>query len=167
MAGRFRSGDHLKVRRPRGYDHHGNYISDDRGIQFGSGITLTGKSRTAVSAVTLAEFVQGGAATVERHGYESMLDTGYHPPADEGWKVVARAEFLLKLQHRLPYNLIGHNCETIANVCASRNWTESYQVRRCSAVRPKQMQCCSSALRPCLGQAGHSRAGQYRPSSCG
>jgi Lecithin retinol acyltransferase len=87
-------------------------------------------SRTAVSAVTLAEFVQGGTATVERHGYESMLDTGYHPPADEGWKVVARAEFLLKLQHRLPYNLIGHNCEIIANMCASRNWTESYQVRR-------------------------------------
>src|ERR1700722_6482471 len=81
------------------------------------------------SAVTLAEFVQGGIATVERHGYESMLGTGYHPPADEGWKIVARAEFLLKLQHRLPYNLIGHNCEIIANVCASQNWTESYQVR--------------------------------------
>lgn len=84
MAGRFRSGDHLKVRRPRGYDHHGIYISDDRVIQFGSGITLTGKSRAAVSAVTLAEFVQGSAATVERHGYESTLDTGYHQPADEG-----------------------------------------------------------------------------------
>ena len=41
MAGRFRSGEHLKVRRPRGYDHHGIYISDDRGIQFGRGITLT------------------------------------------------------------------------------------------------------------------------------
>jgi hypothetical protein len=79
MAGRFRSGDHLKVRRPRGYDHHGIYISDDRVIQFGSGITLTGKSRAAVSAVTLAEFVQGSAAKVERHGYESSLDTGYHP----------------------------------------------------------------------------------------
>jgi hypothetical protein len=130
MAGRFRSGDHLKVRRPRGYDHHGIYISDDRVIQFGSGITLTDKSRTAVSAVTLAEFVQGGIATVERHGYESVLDTGYHPPADEGWKVVARAEFLLELQRRLPYNLIGHNCEIIANMCASQNWTESYQVRR-------------------------------------
>lgn len=60
MAGRFRSGDHLKVRRPRGYDHRGIYISDDRVIQFGSGITLTDKSRTAVSTVTLAEFAQGG-----------------------------------------------------------------------------------------------------------
>ena len=140
MAGRFRSGDHLKARRPRGYDYHGIYISDDRVIQFGSGITLTDKSRTAVSAATLAEFVQGCTATLERHGYESMLDTGYHPPADEGWKAVARAEFLLKLQHRLPYNLIGHNCEIIANMCASRNWTESYQVRRGSAARPQYSQ---------------------------
>jgi hypothetical protein len=69
-----RHGRQIPVRRPpesappTRYDHHGIYISDDRGIQFGSGITLTGKSRTAVSAVTLAEFVQGGAATVERHG---------------------------------------------------------------------------------------------------
>jgi hypothetical protein len=47
MAGGFRSGDHLKVRRPRGYDHHAIYISDDRVTQFGSGITLTDKSRTA------------------------------------------------------------------------------------------------------------------------
>jgi cell wall-associated NlpC family hydrolase len=74
--GRYRPGDHLIVRRPRGYDHHGIYISDDRVIQFGSGITLTDKSRTAVSAVTLAEFAQGGTATVARHGYESVLDTG-------------------------------------------------------------------------------------------
>jgi hypothetical protein len=42
----------------------------------------------------------------------------------------SRAEFLLRLQPRLPYNLIGRNCEIIANLCASQNWTESYQVRR-------------------------------------
>ncbi|HEY2077979.1 MAG TPA: hypothetical protein VGH53_16735 [Streptosporangiaceae bacterium] len=35
---------------------------------------------------------------------------------------------MLKLQPRLPYNLIGHNYEIIANMC-SGNWTESYQVR--------------------------------------
>jgi hypothetical protein len=157
MAGRFRSGDHLKVRRPRGYDRHGIYISDDRVIQFGSGITLSDKSRTAVSAVTLAEFVQGGIATVEPHGYESMLGTGYHPPADEGWKIVARAEFLLELQHRLPYNLIGHNCEIIANVCASQNWTESYQVRRWFGRK-----AAVDALL-LLGLAALSRAGRSLP----
>jgi lecithin:retinol acyltransferase len=171
MAGRFRSGDHLKVRRPRGYDHHGIYISDDRVIQFGSGITLTDKSRTAVSAVTLAEFVQGGTATVERHGYESMLDTGYHPPADEGWKVVARAEFLLKLQHRLPYNLIGHNCEIIADMCASRELDR--ELPGAPVVRPQGRSRRSAALRHCgplsgrpvtpaLGNTGHHRVGSRR-----
>ena len=114
-------------------------------IQFGSGITLTDKSRTAVSAVTLAEFVQGGTATVERHDYESMLGTGYRPPADEGWKVVARAEFLLKLQHRLPYNLIGHNCEIIANMCASRIQPRATRCAGGSGARPQQTQCCSPA----------------------
>jgi hypothetical protein len=128
--GRFQPGDHLRVRRPRGYDHHGVYVTDDRVIQFGSGIRLWDKSRTAVNAVILSEFEDGGRAEVEPSGYESLLDTGYHPAADPGWKVVARAEFLLMLQHRLPYNLIGHNCEIIANLCASQNWTESYQVRR-------------------------------------
>jgi hypothetical protein len=78
-SARLRRSRHLHQRRP--------------GRTVGSGITLTDKSRTAVSVVTLAEFVQGGIATVERHGYESVLDTGYHPPADEGWKAVARAEF--------------------------------------------------------------------------
>jgi Lecithin retinol acyltransferase len=128
--GRFQPGDHLKVRRRRGYDHHGIYVTDDRVIQFGSGIRLWDKSRTAVNAVALPEFEDRGRAEVEPSGYESLLGTGYHPAADPGWKVVARAEFLLKLQHRLPYNLIGHNCEIIANLCASQNWTESYQVRR-------------------------------------
>jgi hypothetical protein len=67
--------------------------------------------RGRVNAVTLTEFEQGGPAMVVGTGYESLLGTGYHPPADVGRGVVARAEFLLKPQHRLPHNLIGHNCE--------------------------------------------------------
>ena len=58
-----------------------------------------------------------------------------HPAADEPWKIIARAEFLLKLHPKLPYNLIGHNCEIIANMCISGNWTESYQVRRVFGAR--------------------------------
>lgn len=27
------------------------------------------------------------------------------------------------------YNLVGHNCETIANMCVSSGWTESYKAR--------------------------------------
>jgi hypothetical protein len=49
MSSRFQPGDHLQVRRRGLYHHHGIYISDDRVIQFGSGITLLDKSR-ALSA---------------------------------------------------------------------------------------------------------------------
>jgi len=130
MSSRFRPGDHLQVRRRGRYHHHGIYISDDRVIQFGSGITLLDKSRTSVNAVSLEEFERGGTAQHVRHGYESWFDTGYHPPADEPWKVVERAEFLLKLQPMLPYDVIGHNCEHVANICVSQYWGESYQTRR-------------------------------------
>lgn len=134
MDGRFQPGDHLHVRRPQPYYHHGIYVSDDRVIQFGSGVTFANKRRVGMTAVPLTDFEQGGKATVVRHDYGSLI-TGRHPPADEPWKIVERAEFLLKLQPRLPYNLIGHNCEIIANMCASGSWTESYQTRRFFAVR--------------------------------
>jgi hypothetical protein len=134
MNGRIPPGTHIQVQRPWLYFHHGIYISDDRVIQFGSGVRLWDKARTAINAVTLEQFEQGGTARVVRHGYESPF-TGHHPAADEGWKVVARAEFLLKLQPRLRYNLIGQNCEIIANMCASGSWSESYQARRFFGVR--------------------------------
>jgi hypothetical protein len=103
-------------------------------IQFGSGVSLTRKRDVGINAVSLKDFEQGGTATVVRHGYSSSF-TGWHPPADESWKIVERAEFLLKLQPHLPYNLIGHNCEIVANMCVSGGWTESYQARRYFAVR--------------------------------
>jgi hypothetical protein len=109
---------------PRLYFHHGIYVSDDRVIQFGSGVTLRSKGGVGINEVTLEDFEQGGTATVVRHGYESWF-TGHHPAADEPWKIVERAEFLLKRQPALKYNLIGHNCEIIANMCASGSWTES------------------------------------------
>lgn len=134
MASRFRLGDQLQVQRPLLYFHHGIYISHDRVIQFGGGVRFWDKARTAIDAVTLEEFEQGGTANVVRHGYESWF-TGHHPTADEGWKVAARAEFLLKLQPRLRYNLIGQNCEIVANMCASGSWSESYQARRFFVAR--------------------------------
>jgi hypothetical protein len=129
MNGRFRPGDHLYVQRPSLYFHHGIYVSDDRVIQFGSGVNLVNKRGMGINAVSLQDFEQGGTARVVRHGYDSWF-TGWHPPADQSWKIVKRAEFLLKLRPRLPYNLIGHNCEIIANMCVSGGWTESYQARR-------------------------------------
>jgi hypothetical protein len=134
MDGRFQPGDHLHVQRPSLYSHHGIYVSDDRVIQFGSGVNLGNKRGVGINAVSLQDFEQGGTARVVRHGYESWF-SGWHPPADEPWKVVERAEFLLKLQPRLPYNLVGHNCEIIANMCVSGGWTESYQARKFFLVR--------------------------------
>jgi hypothetical protein len=134
MNGRFQPGDPLQVQRPALYFHHGIYVSDDRVIQFGSGVNLANKRIVGINAVPLKDFEQGGTATVVRHGYESWF-SGWHPPADEPWKIIERAEFLLKLQPRLPYNLIGHNCEIIANMCVSGGWTESYQARKYFTVR--------------------------------
>jgi hypothetical protein len=134
MSGRFRPGDHLQVQRPALYFHHGIYVSDDRVIQFGGGVSLVNKRGVGMDAVSLRDFEQRGAAKVARHGYDSW-STGLHPPADEPWKIVERAEFLLKLKPSLPYNLIGHNCEIIANMCVSSGWTESYQARRYFTMR--------------------------------
>ncbi|MGH3401033.1 MAG: lecithin retinol acyltransferase family protein [Streptosporangiaceae bacterium] len=131
---RFQPGNHIQVQRPRLYYHYGIYVSDDRVIQFGSGVTLVNKGGVGINAVRLKDFEDGGTATVVRHGYDSPF-TGHHPALDEPWKVIERAEFLLKHQPTLKYNLIGHNCEIIANMCASGSWTESYQVRRYFTVR--------------------------------
>jgi hypothetical protein len=129
---RFQPGDHIQGLRSGVFYHHGIYISDDRIIQFGS-VNFTNK-RGVINAVSLKDFEERGPATVVRHGFYSPF-TAWHPPADEPWKVIARAEFLLRLQPKLPYNLIGHNCEVIANMCASGGWTESYQARWYFAAR--------------------------------
>jgi hypothetical protein len=152
MHGRFQPGTQLQVGRFGVYFHHGIYISDDRVIQFGS----IGDKRGGISAVSLADFERDGTATVVRHGYDSWL-TGWHPPADPPWKIVQRAEFLLTLQPRLPYHVIGHNCEIIANMCASGGWTESYQVRRAFSLRA----FLDAVL--VLSFSGRSRTGQSLP----
>jgi hypothetical protein len=73
----FQPGDHLQVWRGY-YYHHGIYISDDRVIQFGSGVTLLNKHGTSVGEVSLKDFENGGTVKVVRHGYESWF-SGYHP----------------------------------------------------------------------------------------
>jgi hypothetical protein len=163
MPGRFQPGDHLRVRRRGLYDHHGIYISDDRVIQFGSGISLWDKSRTSVNAVSLEQFEQDETAQLVRHGYESLFDTGYHPPADEPWKIVERAEFMLKLQPKLPYNLIGHNCEHVANLCVSRFWGR--ELSDPQVVRPEGhgghraalVASCALTKRPVASALGDAR----------
>src|SRR5258708_23853980 len=125
MNGRFQPGNHLHVWRPPDYYHHGIYVSDDRVIQLGSGVTLRNKRGTAINAVSLADFENGGTAEAVRHGYRSWF-TGWHPPADEPWETVERAEFLLQLQPKLRYNPIRHNLEIIAHLCLRRPPTAGY-----------------------------------------
>jgi Lecithin retinol acyltransferase len=132
MNNTFKPGEHLQVRRKLGYNHHGIYISDDRVIQFGSGIF--DKPHAAIEAVPLKQFDPGGTAEVVQHGRTRWID-GWLPPADPPHKVIARAEFLLANFPDLSYNLIGNNCEHIANCCASGGWTESHQVRAYFGIR--------------------------------
>jgi hypothetical protein len=53
------------------------------------------KARAKIDAVSLREFEKGGTARVVRHEYESWI-SGWHPLADEPWRIVERAEWLLK-----------------------------------------------------------------------
>ena len=110
--------DHLHVQRRSLYYHHGIYVGDNRVIQFGSGVSIVNKRAVGINAVPLRDFEQDGTATAVRHGYHSRSSTGWHPPADESWKVIERAEFLLKLQPRLPYDLIGQPARS-SPTCAS------------------------------------------------
>lgn len=144
---------------PSLYFHHGIYVSDDRVIQFGSGVNPVNKRGVGINTVSLQDFEQGGTARVVRHGYESWF-SGWRPPADESWKIVERAEFLLKLQPRLPYNLVGHNCEIIANMSVSGGWTESYQARKFFLVRTMMGRCVAFlACQPQACEAAHPKMG--------
>jgi hypothetical protein len=123
-----RPGDHLKARRwwldcvP--YWHHGVYEGTGRVVDFGSGV-WDGATRK-----TLAEFQDKSSSIhVEKHG-RIVLGTGYLFGADNPVQIVARARFLVDAspfpQH---YNLIGLNCEHIANWCVVGSYCESHQAR--------------------------------------
>src|SRR5258708_28323134 len=97
MNGRFQPGNHLHVWRPPDYYHHGIYVSDDRVIQLGSGVTLRNKRGTAINAVSLADFENGGTAHAPPPGYSTRF-TRWHPPAAEPSKTPARAPHPPQLQ---------------------------------------------------------------------
>src|SRR5258708_10781582 len=93
MNGRFQPGNHLHVWRPPDYYHHGIYVSDDRVIQFGSGVTLRNKRGTAINAVSLADFENGGTAEAARRAYSTSF-TRWAPPAPRPGETVSTAEVL-------------------------------------------------------------------------
>ncbi len=122
---RFVAGDHLKVRRPFGYWHHGIYVGGDRVIEFGG--EKKSKEAAQVREVALVEFQDGGLIEVVGHERPSILAM-WAPTALRRAERVERAKFLLRTASPGRYNLFGHNCEHAATWCAT-GFPESHQVR--------------------------------------
>jgi len=117
------------------YTHHGVYVGDPIGrevVQFGGGVA--GKPDARVGFATLAEFENGDRSELVPHGrYEGIH---WLPAADPPERIVERARWLADHSAELPpqpYNLIGHNCEHIANWCVC-GYTESHQYKRALLV---------------------------------
>lgn len=126
---RFEPGTHLRVRRPSGYTHHGVYISDERIIQFGG--RISDKPGATIEAVSLNRFESGDLAEPVLHGTRRRpmsLVPGL-PEAQRGEQVVRRAEWLLANYSPGRYNVVGNNCEHMANWCVTGWYAESHQVR--------------------------------------
>src|SRR5258708_33361574 len=85
MNGRFQPGNHLHVWRPPDYYHHGIYVSDDRVIQLGSGVTLRNKRGTAINAVSLADFENRGTAQARGAGERRAVSRRRPPTAQATW----------------------------------------------------------------------------------
>jgi lecithin:retinol acyltransferase len=134
----FQLGDHLCVRRyfhgvP--YLHHGVWVGGPPGheiVQFGGG--EQGRKPDGIGYTSLKEFERGEHSELVSHGrYEGIH---WLPEADDREKIVARARWLAEQSPELPrqsYNLIGHNCEHIANWCVC-GYTESHQYKRALLV---------------------------------
>jgi len=128
----FKPGDHLRVaRKLKGwvpYHHHAIYIGDGEVVQFGG--EIRDKPNARIGYASVKEFQDGADAELVPHGrYEGVQ---WLPEADPPEKIVERARWLAdraSLFPSQPYNLIGNNCEHIANWCVC-GYTESYQFKR-------------------------------------
>lgn len=130
----FQPGDHLRVQRAwHGirYKHDGLWVGDERDreiLQFGG--SEGGRKPDGVGYTSLDGFERGATAELVAHGrYEGIH---WLPAADPPERIVARARWLADHGAELPpqpYNLIGHNCELVANWCVC-GYTESHQYKR-------------------------------------
>ncbi len=124
----FRSGDHLRVHRGL-YWHHGIYVGDDRVIEFGGGSRFR-KWEIGIREIELKDFVRIGRVEVVRHPAELLPGLGIRlPKALPAEQVVHRAQWLEQQPLPVGYNLVGSNCEHIANWCVTDGYFESLQVR--------------------------------------
>lgn len=125
----FKPGDHLRVRRPVGYFHHGIVVGEDEVVQFGGG--KQDNEHAAIVTVPLMEFEHGDHAELVRHGTTNSLGL-LLPEADSSREEIVRRARWLASRPSQPYNLVGHNCEHVANWCATGYYTESHQTRNMS-----------------------------------
>jgi Lecithin retinol acyltransferase len=116
------------------YWHHGIYVSDDRVIEFGGG-TAARKDRSVVRRVTLTDFEGDGSAEVVRHPHNFLGGHGMGLPESlSPDEIVRRAEWLADTCPAGRYNLVGSNCEHVANWCITGWYFESLQARRWFAL---------------------------------
>jgi hypothetical protein len=122
----FELGDHLRVRRPSLYFHHGIYFGNNEVLQFGG--RIWDKPRATIGIAPLAEFANGGTVHVVQHGRRNWFGVTL-PDAEPAEKVLQRSAWLLANHPPGRYNLIGYNCEHAANWCSTGWYSESHQVR--------------------------------------
>jgi hypothetical protein len=95
-------------------------------VQFGG--RISDKPRASIEKVMLDVFENGGTAEVVRHGRQDAFGLQV-PEASAADVVIDRSLWLLKNHPPGRYNLLGHNCESMANWCATGWYSESNQSR--------------------------------------
>ena len=114
--GPLRPGDHLRVRRPAGYYHHGIYTGEGTVVQFGG--RVLDKRSAKIEEVPLSCFTGGGIPQKVDHSQLKWPVAGWKlPPALPPDRIIARARCLATLNIAGAYNLFGNNCETVALWC--------------------------------------------------
>lgn len=98
------SGDHIFVRRPLGYTHHGIDCGDGTVIHF-TGEPGQDKTSAKIARSDWASFAQGGEVRVRRYGKRDDADT-----------TIRRAESKLG---SADYHLVVNNCEHFATWCCT------------------------------------------------
>lgn len=118
-----RAGDHIAVRRPGVYVHHGIYLGEGSVAHFSDEAGLAAKGRARVIESSLDSFLRGGRLLRRRHwrGYPREV-------------VVERACAVMRgeIEWR-SYHLFRNNCEHFATFCAAPS-VRSVQVQQVAGV---------------------------------
>ncbi|SDS78607.1 Lecithin retinol acyltransferase [Nocardioides scoriae] len=96
--------DHIYVRRPAGYTHHGVDCGDGTVIHF-TGEPGQQKINASIARTSLEEFLDGGKLLVREYGKRNDVDT-----------TIGRAESRIS---ETGYHLVVNNCEHFATWCCT------------------------------------------------